>query len=230
MSDVEYRQSAFTPPAGATDILLVRHGESAPAVPGRPFDLVDGQGDPELAPAGRVHAERVGRRLADERLDALYVTNLRRTSETAAPLATRLGLVPQVEKDLREVHLGEFEGGLFRQKVAQNDPVIQRMHSEGRWDVIPGAEPAEALRDRVAGAIGRLAAAHPDERIAVFTHGGVIGEIMSIASGSLPMAFLGASNGSISQIVVTAERWIVRRFNDTAHLDGGLDEQPAALS
>ncbi|MDI2032256.1 histidine phosphatase family protein [Saccharopolyspora sp. TS4A08] len=230
MSEVEYRQSAFAPPAGATDILLVRHGESAPAVPGRPFDLVDGQGDPELAPAGREHAEHVGRRLAAEPLDALYVTTLRRTAETAAPLAARLGLAPRVEKDLREVHLGEFEGGLFRQKVAQNDPIIQRMHAEGRWDVIPGAETSEALRERVTGAIERLAAAHPDQRIAVFTHGGVIGEVMSIASGSLPLAFLGASNGSISQIVVSGGRWIVRRFNDTAHLSGGLDQQPAALS
>ncbi|SFT05504.1 histidine phosphatase family protein [Saccharopolyspora flava] len=230
MAEVEYRQSAFTPPATATDILLVRHGESAPAVPGKPFDLVDGQGDPELAPAGREHAELVGRRLAAEPLDALYVTTLRRTAETAAPLAERLGLVPRVEKDLREVHLGEFEGGLFRQKVAQNDPVIQRMHAEGRWDVIPGAESPEALRERVTGAVERLAAAHPDQRIAVFTHGGVIGEVMSIASGSLPLAFLGASNGSISQIVVSGGRWIVRRFNDTAHLSGGPDQQPAALS
>ncbi|MEB3369108.1 histidine phosphatase family protein [Saccharopolyspora mangrovi] len=230
MSDVEYRQSSFAPPAGATDILLVRHGESAPAVLGKPFDLVGGQGDPELAPAGREHAERVGQRLSSERIDALYVTNLRRTTETAAPLASRLGLTPQVEKDLREVHLGEFEGGLFRQKVAQNDPVIQRMHAEGRWDVIPGAESSEALRERVVAAIERLATSHPDQRIAVFTHGGVIGEVLAIASGSLPLAFLGASNGSISQIVVTGERWIVRRFNDTAHLGGGLDQQPAALS
>ncbi|RRO19876.1 histidine phosphatase family protein [Saccharopolyspora rhizosphaerae] len=230
MAEVAYRQSAFTPPAGSTDILLVRHGESAPAVPGKPFDLVDGQGDPELAPNGRVHAERVGDRLADERIDALYVTNLRRTAETAAPLAARLGLTPRVEAGLREVHLGEFEGGLFRQKVAQNDPVIQRMHAEGRWDVIPGAEPPEALRERVTAAVARLAAAHPDQRVAVFTHGGVIGEVLSIASGSLPMAFLGASNGSISQVVVTEKRWIVRCFNDTAHLGGGLEQQPAALS
>ncbi|TWG07403.1 histidine phosphatase family protein [Saccharopolyspora dendranthemae] len=230
MSEVEYRQSTFTPPAGATDILLIRHGESAPAVPGKPFALVGGQGDPELAPAGREHAELVGGRLAGEHLDALYVTTLRRTAETAAPLAARLQLTPGVVPDLREVHLGEFEGGLFRQKVAQNDPIIQRMHAEGRWDVIPGAESREALRDRVGGAIERLAAAHPDQRIAVFTHGGVIGEILSIASGSLPMAFLGAGNGSISQVVVAGGRWIVRRFNDTAHLGGGLDQQPAALS
>ncbi|KAA5838306.1 histidine phosphatase family protein [Saccharopolyspora hirsuta] len=230
MSEVEYRQSRFSVPAGAADILLIRHGESAPARPDRPFPLVDGQGDPELAPQGREHAERVAQRLADADLDAIYVTTLRRTVQTAAPLAARLGLTPQVEPDLREVHLGEWEGGLFRQKVAANDPVIQRMHAEQRWDVIPGAESVEALGDRVRGAIERLAAAHPDQRIAVFTHGGVIGQALALATGSRPLAFLGADNGSISRLVVTADRWIVRSFNDSAHLGADLTAQAAALS
>lgn len=230
MSDVEYRQSRFSVPAGAADILLVRHGESAPARPDRPFPLVDGQGDPDLAPEGREHAERVAQRLADAGLHALYVTTLRRTAQTAAPLAARLGLTPRVEPDLREVHLGEWEGGLFRQKVAAGDPVVQRMHAEQRWDVIPGAESTEALSARVRGAIERLAAAHPDQRIAVFTHGGVIGQVMGLATGSRPLAFLGADNGSISRIVVTRDRWIVRAFNDTAHLQDDLSGRAAALT
>lgn len=42
--------------------------------------------------------------------------------------------------------------------------------------------------------------------------------MLALASGSRPFAFLGADNGSISQVVVMGERWAVRRFNDTAHL------------
>jgi probable phosphoglycerate mutase len=33
-------------------LLLVRHGESAPALPDQPFALRDGHGDPELDPVG----------------------------------------------------------------------------------------------------------------------------------------------------------------------------------
>src|SRR4051794_17323071 len=113
----EYRQHRFRPPTGACEILVVRHGESAPAVPGRPFALADGHGDPELAPDGRWQAERVGERLAGEAIDAIYVTTLRRTHETAAPLAAHLGITPVVAPDLREVFLGEWEGGLLRMKV-----------------------------------------------------------------------------------------------------------------
>ena len=38
-----------------------------------------------------------------------------------------------------------------------------------------------------------------------------------------PFAFLGAANASISQIVALKGRWLLRRFNDTAHLAGDLD-------
>ncbi len=218
--EVEYRQSRFRPPPGATEFLLVRHGESAPARASAPFPLVDGQGDPDLAPQGRQQAQRVGARLATERIDAVYVTTLRRTVQTAEPLARRLGLVPKVEANLREVHLGEWEGGLFRKHVAENHPIAHRMRTEQRWDLIPGAEEAAAFAERVRAGVRHLAETHPGERVAVFTHGGVIGQILALAAGSQPFAFLGADNGSVSEIVVSGDTWIVRRFNDTAHLAG----------
>jgi 2,3-bisphosphoglycerate-dependent phosphoglycerate mutase len=148
------------------------------------------------------------------------VSTLCRTVQTAAPLAARLGLDPRVEPGLREVYLGEWEGGLLRKMVAEGHPTSQRVQAEERWDVIPGAEPAAEFADRVRAAIEGLAAAHPGLRVAAFTHGGVIGEAFAQASGSRPFAFLGADNASISRLVISGDRWIVRAFNDTAHLDG----------
>ncbi len=219
MSEVrEYRQSRFSRPPGACELLLVRHGESAPARDDRPFPLVDGHGDPELAPAGREQALRVGERLQNEDVSAIYVTTLCRTVQTAAPLAAKLGIEPRVEPDLREVYLGEWEGGSFRRHVAEGHPAAVRMMTEGRWDAIPGGEPAEAFATRVREAITRIAAAHPDEAVVVVSHGGVIGQVLALATGGRAFAFVGADNASISHLVVTGERWIVRRYNDTAHL------------
>jgi probable phosphoglycerate mutase len=218
VAEVEYRQARFAPPPGATVLLLVRHGESAPARLGEPFALVDGHGDPELAPDGQAQARRIADRLAGEPIDAIYVTTLRRTAQTAAPLAAALGLTPRVAPDLREVHLGEWEGGLFRKRVAEGHPVALRMRAEERWDAIPGAESTEALSARVRGAVEAIAAAHPDQRVAVFSHGGVIGQILADATGSRPFAFVGGDNGSLSELVVTGGRWIVRGYNDTSHL------------
>lgn len=216
------RQLRFEPPPGSTGILLIRHGESVPAQEEAPFELVQGQGDPALDPRGREQAVRIADRLATSTdgldISAIYVTNLRRTAETAAPLAERLGLVPVVEPRLREVFLGEWEGGLYRIRIRENHPLAQRMLEEQRWDVIPGAERDEDLSARIAAAIGDLAAKHPDETVAVFTHGGVIGRTMADASGARPFAFLSADNGSITHLVVNGPRWVVRSFNDTAHL------------
>jgi probable phosphoglycerate mutase len=222
----EIRQFRFVRPPGATSLLLIRHGESMPARPDMPFSLVHGQGDPGLAPIGREQAERVAARLADEPIAAIYVTTLRRTAETAAPLVARLGLAPVVEAGLREVHLGDWEGGLFRIRVAEGDPIAERLVAEERWDVIPGAEPAAPFASRVHDALGRLAVRHPDQMVAVFTHGGVIGRALAEATGSRPFAFGGADNGSISHLVICADRWLLRTFNDTAHLHPGF--APAA--
>ncbi len=200
------------------DLFLVRHGESEAYVQGRPFPLLDGHGDPRLSAEGRTQARVVGARLAGAGLDAIYVSTLRRTAQTAAPLARQLGLDVRVEADLREVYLGAWEGGTFRKMVAENHPISQRMFAEERWDVIPGAEPSAALAARVRAAIERLAARHRDERVAAFTHAGVIGAALALASGSSPFAFAGAENASISRLVISSDRWIVRGFNDTAHL------------
>ena len=227
---VEYRQHRFQPPSGATELLIVRHGESMPARADQPFPLAGGHGDPPLAPEGEKEAERVGERLALEQVDAIYVTTLQRTHQTAEPLARRTGVPVRVEADLREVYLGEWEGGLFRVKVAEGHPAALRMMDEQRWDAIPGAETSDQLATRVAAGLGRIVAAHPDQRVAVFTHGGVIAEILRQAAGSRSFAFLGADNGSISHLVATDGRWIIRRFNDTAHLERTFTLAPEPLT
>jgi probable phosphoglycerate mutase len=183
--------------------------------------LVGGHGDPELDPRGREQADRLADRLAEgaDAISAIYVTNLRRTAETAAPLAKRLGIEPIVEPRLREVYLGEWEGGLYRIRILENGPIAQQMVAEERWDAIPGAEPDEVFRARVKAGIDHVAASHPDETVAVFTHGGVIGRATAQACGSRPFAFLGADNASITRFVVAAGRWVVRGYNDTAHLE-----------
>jgi 2,3-bisphosphoglycerate-dependent phosphoglycerate mutase len=225
-----YRQFRFTLPEGATDLLLVRHGESAPARLDAPAPRVDGHSDPELAPEGRAQAEQVADRLAHEPIDAIYVTSLRRTHETAAPLAARLGVQPQVEPDLREIYLGEWEGIAFRKHVAERHPVAIQMFAEQRWDVIPGAESNAAFADRVGRALKRIIAAHPGQRVVVVVHGGVIGQALAIVTGAPTFSFLGADNASISQIVAMPEPWVLRRYNDTAHLDPALSITPTPLT
>jgi 2,3-bisphosphoglycerate-dependent phosphoglycerate mutase len=225
-----FRQHRFTPPPGATTVLLVRHGESRPAHPDRPFRLVDGHGDPELDPVGVQQAELLAERLAREPIAAIYVTNLCRTHQTAAPLAQRLGITPTVETDLREVFLGEWEGGEFRIRAVAGDPVFQKIFAEERWDVIPGAEPHDAFDERVWRGFQRIVAAHPDQTVMAVSHGGVIGQLLHRVTGARRFAFAGADNASISEIVASRERIVLRRYNDVAHLLPLLDSDATDAS
>ena len=226
----EYRQPTFSRPRGATEILLVRHGESRAATADNPFPLVDGHGDPELHPNGQQQAIRVGQRLKDQPISAVYVTNLWRTSETAAPLCGHLGLTPVIEPDLREVLLGEWEGGLLRIKAHDNDPAYLRMQAEERWDVIPGAESWQTINGRVMRALRRIASRHADALVVAVVHGGIIAHIVAHATGARPFAFNGADNGSITHIVMVEDRILVRRFNDAAHLSMEISAAQSQLT
>jgi probable phosphoglycerate mutase len=219
----ELRQERFKSPPGATHVYLVRHGESAPLREGEPQPLVGGHGDPPLDPVGHEQALLVAGRLARLPLSGIYVSTLQRTAQTAAPLAEKTGIEPMVEPDLREMFLGEWEGGIYRVRAAENHPDWQRMEREQTWDVIPGVEKSVDFARRVGGAVGRIAARHADQRVAVFAHGGVIGMLTAIATGGRMFAFAASDNASITHLVIRGDEWRLRRFNDTHHLGSDLD-------
>ncbi|MGB3246739.1 MAG: histidine phosphatase family protein [Sulfitobacter sp.] len=214
----EARQHRFQPPEGAADLLLIRHGETQAAVRGQSFPMIGGQGDPALRAEGEAQAQAVGARLKAEPIKAIYVTTMQRTHQTAAPLAAALGMTPRVEPDLREVFLGDWDGGEFRFRQQANDPAFMRARELQEWGELPGAETTAALQARVKAGLQRIAAAHANELVAVVVHGGVISAALAVATGSPAFAFNGADNGSISRIVVHGERMTLRGFNDVTHL------------
>ena len=214
----QFAQQRWQRTPDATEVILLRHGASQPFVPGQSFPLVAGQGDPPLSPVGVTQAQSSADRLRNEPITALYATNMQRTQQTVAPLAAALGQEVAIEKDLREIALGEWEGGLLRQKAAENDPTFQRMMLEQRWDVIPGAESNEEFGSRCMNALNRIVERHPGELVLCTVHGGVIGSVLAQIALSRPFAFGGADNCSISQIVQSEGEWLIRRFNDSSHL------------
>ena len=220
MGDTTYRQRAFAVPRDATELIVIRHGASAALEPGESFELVEGHGDPPLAPEGREQAARVAERLHGESLRALFVTPLQRTAQTAQPLAAATGLEPRVVGDLREVHLGEWEGGEYRRRMHERDPVAMRALMEERWDLIPGAESMDSLAARVAAGLDHMLAAIGQGGVgAAVLHGGVIGELCRQVTRSRPFAFIHADNCSITRVVqFSIGHRLLRSFNDTAHL------------
>jgi phosphohistidine phosphatase SixA len=66
-------------------VYLVRHAEKA-----------SGGKDPELTEAGRARAAALAHMLGDAGIDAIHSTDFKRTRQTAAPLAERLGVTIRI--------------------------------------------------------------------------------------------------------------------------------------
>lgn len=123
-----------------------------------------------LNDAGQGIARAIANAFADQPIQAVVSSPLRRARETAAPLAQRLGITAEIELGLAEVSLGEWEG-LTPGVIRQNFP---SQHDAWRNDAAenppPGGESLWAVCDRVAGALARLRARYPDGEVVIITH------------------------------------------------------------
>ena len=71
-------------------VFLVRHAERADG------GMAASGADPDLSDAGRARAESLATVLKDARITQIFVSPLKRTQQTAAPIAKLLGLEPSV--------------------------------------------------------------------------------------------------------------------------------------
>jgi len=199
------------------DLLLIRHGQTTWNAERR----LQGQRDSPLSDYGVRQAEALAERLAPVRLTAIYTSDLERAYRTAEAIDRRHGLGLRARADLREVHLGRWEGrtvaDLERDEAEADSLTLWRENAALHRP--PGAERLEDLQARAVAALGEIAAAHGDGTIAVVTHGGVVKAAVGWALG-LPLdrqRRFGVDNGSI-----TALRWekrgsLLLRLNDTCH-------------
>jgi probable phosphoglycerate mutase len=215
-----FEQTPYELPPGATEIVMVRHGASAPPIEGIPNPLVGGHSNPALAEAGKAQAELVAEGLRGEPISAIFVSTLRRTAETAAPLAAATGIEPVAIAELREVFLGDFEGGEYRVRVARGDPIIGQVFATEAWSAIPNAETFEEFGPRItAGVEEMVRQVGPNKAAVAVLHGAVIGQLCRQATDSRAFAFVHADNGSLSRLIVNPDgRWLLRSFNDISHL------------
>jgi probable phosphoglycerate mutase len=210
-------QSQFSAPPGAGEVLLIRHGSCDPPAPD---GLIGGRSDPPLNEAGRAQAEAVAERLAGTPMAALLVTPLRRTTETAAPIAAHFDLEPTVLEDLGEIYLGEWEGHGIHDRGSRGDPELARVFAEQRWDLVPGSEDIDGFGARVRRGVEAVADAAGEGTVAVgVTHSAVIALFLRQITAAEPFAFLHNTNGSLTRVIrLPDRRWILASFNDTEHI------------
>lgn len=150
-----------------TRLLLIRHGETEWNRLGR----WQGQTDVPLNEAGRRQAASLASRLQDERLEAIYSSDLRRARETASALAKATGAPLVEDARLREIHLGAWEGLLFDEIRLRDGDHLDRFRARPTEERAPQGEGVPDVRRRVLAALREIVQRHPDGAVALVSHG-----------------------------------------------------------
>lgn len=180
---------------GTTEAWLIRHGDC--------YQDMAEAGDPSLSSLGREQARRVGERVRQAGISAVYSSDSRRAVETAQAISVEVVTDPR----LREI---------------ENDPsaVVQMIFSRHQ----SFTESAEAVARRMHEAVDEAAAAHPGGRIAIVTHGVAIlcyvGSLMGleIPAGLRLMPYF--TSVTVVRVNLGLDRRMVGSLVDATHLAG----------
>lgn len=199
-----------------TKIILVRHGQTF-------WNLelkYQGHSDIGLTDLGVNQAKRVSERLADEKIAAVYASDLSRAYHTAEMIAQKHKLTVISMPEFREICFGEWEGLNYTNINEQWPEVMGKLFTHPDEIRIPGGETFHELKERSQKAVERLIARHEDETIVVVSHGGTIRTLICAALDiHLNRVWnIKQDNTAVNIIEYYPDRTMVALINDTHHL------------
>ena len=200
-----------------TTVYMVRHAEAE----GNLYRRVHGWYNSLITDNGYRQIAALRGRFADIHIDAVYSSDLFRTMTTAKAVYLSHGLELHTDPGLREISLGAWEDkpwGELERCDAMN--LIRFNHSSPDFRV-EGGETFAQVQARLKGTVLRLAAAHPGQTIALFSHGTAIRCLQAALRGLGPgeMDGLGHSdNTAVTCLEVEGERTRTVFENDNSHL------------
>lgn len=183
---------------------------------------MNGWADVPLGVEGLLQAQQVGERLRREHpIAPVYSSPLRRTAETARPIAAGTQRMFRFVRSLREINCGVVDGWPVS-RVRSEYPEwweanLRQQDDEFRW---PEGESYRHFRARVLRAIASIARRHEGEEVIVVTHTGVITQIIGSFCGEPPARWdtWRPHHASITTIEVAGDEAKLVRFDDHEHI------------
>ena len=155
--------------AGSRLIYLLRHGRIQNSGEQRRYI---GQLDVPLDPEGIRQAERLRERLAPVEFQKIFCSDLERSRETARILAGANAGEVVVCPELREIHLGEWEGMSFAEVVRRFPEKFEARGRDIAYYRIAGGESFADCAQRMLPAYQKIVAEKADP-VAIVGHAGV---------------------------------------------------------
>lgn len=160
--------------ASTTYVLLIRHGENEYVTTHKLAGRTPGV---RLNERGCHQAHSLVGYLQEQPVDVVYSSPLERCIETAEPFAVQRGLPVNVEPGVMEVDYGGWQGADLRELSKLPEwSQVQHYPSLFRF---PGGETLREVQARGVQSIELIRSAHPDQIVAVFSHGDIIRTVLA---------------------------------------------------
>ena len=199
-----------------TEIILIRHGETEWNSQKR----MQGHSNSDLSEVGRGQIQALGELMKNVSFDHIYSSDSLRARQTAEAITQYSGHTLQFDQRIREKNLGVFEG-LTSTEAKERHPEIYRLFkTAGANYVIDEGESTQQLLERALEFIEEIRLRHPQERVVMVTHGGVVRVLMKYALGlsiDSPTRFIIKNTGIFG--LIWNENWLVTQMGGVSHLE-----------
>ncbi|WP_456402006.1 histidine phosphatase family protein [Persephonella sp.] len=198
------------------NLIFCRHGESE-------FNakrIIQGHIDTDLTPKGIVQAKLAGEELKKFRIEKIYCSDLRRAKRTADIIGDVLDITPLIDKRIREMSFGEWEGRTY-EYIYEND--LDTFHGWLKNPVacpLPSQEDIKSFKARLNSFLNDVLSVK-EKNILIVAHGGSIQGMICILTG-LGFEHLWAlkhTNTGISIVDVNSSKNRLKVLNFSNHLE-----------
>jgi len=207
-----------------TKVYLVRHGQTD----WNKKLTFRGRIDVPLNEAGHREAKAISDALKDKNIGAIYTSPLRRSIETAQPIAKFFHLEIVPVQGLIDISYGNWEGLTFSEVKKQYSDQYEKWEKKPDLIRFPHGETLDEAKERSFRAFKDIIKENPGKSILIIPH--------RVINKVLLCALLGLSNshfweikqdtGCINLIEYLNNRFILSLVNDTCHLKGITEETP----
>ncbi len=197
-------------------LLLVRHGETDLNAAG----MFQGQSNIDLSAAGMAQAARLQQRLANEKIDFVYCSDLKRAVVTAQTITSGHRLEPVTCPELREIDYGRVEGLTFPEIQGRYPEVAELCITWSLKLRFPEGESITDLKRRLTRFFNKLKAHDAESTVLVVAHGGPLRFMVCglLGIGLQHWRQINIDLASLSIVHIYPQVSILGLLNDTSHL------------
>ncbi len=208
-----------------TTIYLIRHAQAE----GNLYRRCQAWYDGAITPMGYRQIAALEDRFRDVHFDAVYSSDLFRAMTTAKAICRPHDLPLQTDPMLREIKSGPWEDRPWGELIRTDREKLLAFWRCDPAFALDDSETFPAIQQRSDKAVRRIAAAHPDQTIAIVSHGCILRSSLALWLGypaEQICQILHGDNTSVAKVEYDGNKMHVCWYNDVSHLSDELAHAP----